>query len=299
MSFGKGIPLASGFDLGAKSPLDSRITVETLEERDLHVTGNRAYEGMLVFVTQEDTLYRYSKGEWKIIPTRDELVIKSSELDNDINFTTRDEVTYLIENDECTYIGSDMPENKDLIWFTSSYNDQQTPSYEDAIIKELFTSLRSLQQTVEGLQQAVVKLQEDVEYLKIYGGSGGIGGGGDEENKLSTLALEDGSLFLLEDGGLLLLENAIEQVQKALLLLEDGAEFLLEDGSSILLEKQDVIPTDEDLILLEDGSEMLLEDGSSILLEIQSTPTITDERLVLLENGGEMLLENEKNIILE
>lgn len=267
MSFGKGIPLATGFDLGAKSPLDSRITVDTLEERDLHVTENRAYEGMLVFVTQEDTLYRYSKGEWKIIPTRDELVIKASELDNDINFTTREEVNSLIADGECTYVGSAMPDNKDVIWFTSSYDDQPTTSYEDAIIRELFTSVRSLQQIVEGLQQAVVKLQEDVEYLKIYGGSGGSGGSDEDDNKLSTLTLEDGSLFLLEDGGLLLLEKTIEQVQNALLLLENGAEFLLEDGSSILLEKQDTVVTNGQLMLLENGGEMLLENGKNIILE--------------------------------
>ena len=29
-NFGKGIPLASGFDLGAKTPLDSRITVQNI-----------------------------------------------------------------------------------------------------------------------------------------------------------------------------------------------------------------------------------------------------------------------------
>ena len=48
MSFGNGIPLASGFDYGAKSPLDSRICVKTIAGRDEHVTANRAYEGMLV-----------------------------------------------------------------------------------------------------------------------------------------------------------------------------------------------------------------------------------------------------------
>ena len=48
--FGKGIALAGGFDLGAKAPLDSRLTVATIEERDAHVEGNRAYDGMLVFV---------------------------------------------------------------------------------------------------------------------------------------------------------------------------------------------------------------------------------------------------------
>ena len=57
--FGKGITLAGGFDLGAKAPLDSRDTVATIEERDLHVTGNRAYVGMLVFVEENQMTYQY------------------------------------------------------------------------------------------------------------------------------------------------------------------------------------------------------------------------------------------------
>lgn len=59
IEFGKGITLAGGFDLGAKAPLDSRITVATLADRDAHVTGNRAYEGMLVFVEENKVTYQY------------------------------------------------------------------------------------------------------------------------------------------------------------------------------------------------------------------------------------------------
>ena len=56
--FGKGIVLAGGFDLGAKAPLDSRDTVATIEERDLHITNNRAYIGMLVFVEENQKTYQ-------------------------------------------------------------------------------------------------------------------------------------------------------------------------------------------------------------------------------------------------
>ena len=52
--FGKGIGLAAGFDLGAQKPLDARIAVNTLAERDAHVTENRAYEGMIVYVAEND-----------------------------------------------------------------------------------------------------------------------------------------------------------------------------------------------------------------------------------------------------
>lgn len=62
--FGKGIPLASGFDLGAKKPLDSRNVVDTIEERDIHVLENRAYEGMVVYVKEEKKQYRYDGEKW-------------------------------------------------------------------------------------------------------------------------------------------------------------------------------------------------------------------------------------------
>lgn len=64
--YGKGITVASGFDLGAKSPLDSRIVVNTVEERDAHVTNNRAYDGMIVYVIEDKTTYQYLDGEWVI-----------------------------------------------------------------------------------------------------------------------------------------------------------------------------------------------------------------------------------------
>lgn len=62
--YGKGIVVASGFDLSAKSPLDSRSIVNTIAERDAHVTGNRAYPGMTVYVLEEQKEYRYTGTAW-------------------------------------------------------------------------------------------------------------------------------------------------------------------------------------------------------------------------------------------
>lgn len=70
--YGKGITVASGFDLGAKTPLDSRSVVNTIAQRDEHVTGNRVYEGMTVYVLEDKTTYQYVKTqddlgyEWKV-----------------------------------------------------------------------------------------------------------------------------------------------------------------------------------------------------------------------------------------
>ena len=63
-NFGKGIKITSGFDLSAKLPLDNRYIVKTLEERDSHVTNNRAYEGMKVYVLDEKKEYTYDGTEW-------------------------------------------------------------------------------------------------------------------------------------------------------------------------------------------------------------------------------------------
>jgi len=61
--FGKGIGVAAGFDLGAQKPLDARVAVNTIAERDAHVTNNRAYEGMLVYVAEANMTYQLVKGE--------------------------------------------------------------------------------------------------------------------------------------------------------------------------------------------------------------------------------------------
>ena len=61
--FGKGIGVAAGFDLGAQKPLDARVAVNTIAERDAHVENNRAYEGMLVYVAEAGMTYQLVKGE--------------------------------------------------------------------------------------------------------------------------------------------------------------------------------------------------------------------------------------------
>ena len=62
--FGKGIGVAAGFDLGAQKPLDARIAVNTIAERDAHVENNRAYEGMVVFVDETKLNYQLINGVW-------------------------------------------------------------------------------------------------------------------------------------------------------------------------------------------------------------------------------------------
>lgn len=62
-----GITVASGFKLQAKSALDPRLVVDTIEDRDALVTENGAYEGMLVYVKatkKKYTLKGTTNSDW-------------------------------------------------------------------------------------------------------------------------------------------------------------------------------------------------------------------------------------------
>ena len=63
-NFGKGIKVTSGFDLSAKAPLDNRTVVDTIAERNAHVTNNRAYPGLKVFVNSDKKEYMYDGNSW-------------------------------------------------------------------------------------------------------------------------------------------------------------------------------------------------------------------------------------------
>lgn len=142
-----------------------------------------------------------------------------------------DEVDVDIDLDsiDIAYVGENEPENENAIWFDSSEKNTINITYENPIIDEIFASIRTLQDQVK-------KLQEDVEYLKLYGGGGGSGNVPDNPNDEAIFALEDGGLFLLEDGGYLLLEESINKINDSILLLENGARLLFENGQDILLE---------------------------------------------------------------
>ncbi len=66
LNFGKGIPLTSGFDLGAKLPLDTRVVVETYSDLDEHVNKGRAFIGLVAYVKDRDENYQYTEGGWTL-----------------------------------------------------------------------------------------------------------------------------------------------------------------------------------------------------------------------------------------
>ena len=263
--FGKGIPLASGFDLGAKKPLDSRDVVDTIAERDAHVTENRAYEGMTVYVKEDKKVYRYDGQKWE------DCTVKIEDLDLS-DYYNKEEVDSKLENldidtEDCSYVGNDEPESEEVIWFadgTSSASSEM--NYDNPLIQELFSCINLL-------QEQILELRKDVEYLKIHGGGGSSGG--DEpivpdkpnvDTGVTSLLLEDGGLFLLEDGGLLTLENSVQTISDSIMLLEDGSSLLLENGGLFILENT-IQTINDSIMLLENGAKLLLENGSNIKLE--------------------------------
>ena len=91
--FGKGITVVSGFDLGAKAPVDSRYVVATLAERDEHVTKNRAYEGMLCYVEATKIIYRYNGTGWDEFGVTTATTITATGDVNDATATTGEGAT--------------------------------------------------------------------------------------------------------------------------------------------------------------------------------------------------------------
>lgn len=57
--FGKGITVASGFDL-AGSPVDSKYIVDNLSEAEEFVADGTAYEGMQIYCLEDKTIYVYN-----------------------------------------------------------------------------------------------------------------------------------------------------------------------------------------------------------------------------------------------
>lgn len=68
-AYGKGVVYTAPIDLGSMAPLDSRIAVQTVAERDAHITGNRAYVGMQVYVADDEKTYIYNGSTWDVLVT--------------------------------------------------------------------------------------------------------------------------------------------------------------------------------------------------------------------------------------
>lgn len=200
--------IGDNFKYLGKKFLDSRESFATLEDMK---KCTQVPNGFLTYCQEDGKRYEFNSS-------------------NNINELTGQWAEFVINQDtaDCYYMGVEEPDT-DKIWF---YNDRESSSteitYDNPLINELFTCIQSL-------QEQILQLQAEVEYLKINGGGGiPIEPPGEEEILDSCLLLEDGNFFELEDGGYLLLEEIL--VVDPILLLEDGSELLLENGCNILIE---------------------------------------------------------------
>ena len=66
LNFGKGIPLTTGFDLGAELPLDARVVVDTFSDLQEHVDAGRAFIGLVAYVKDRDENYQFTTNGWTL-----------------------------------------------------------------------------------------------------------------------------------------------------------------------------------------------------------------------------------------
>lgn len=83
--YGKGIKITTGFDLGAKAPLDHRSVVATIAERDALITKNIAYAGMIVFVEEDKKTYQYDGATWAAFADAAEVAGSAAELQAEVD----------------------------------------------------------------------------------------------------------------------------------------------------------------------------------------------------------------------
>lgn len=170
-NFGKGIALATGFDLGAASALDSRATVKTIAERDEHVTSNRAYEGMLVFVEEDKKTYQYVDGTWEEFGFNNEKFVnnvvdslESTDTDKALSANQGkvlkglvDDVTSKVDT---SLEGLDDTPVAEAIEEAYTAAVEASKSYTDEKIEEVNQAHKELESKVDANEEAIEELKE-------------------------------------------------------------------------------------------------------------------------------------------
>lgn len=310
--FGQGIPLASNFDLGAKIPLDSRITVGTIEERDEHITKNRVYEGMQVYVEETKKTYFYSNGEWKVLASEeyvDKTILQSGGVTEEVleGYAKKEEIpvrTSDLENDSK---------------FTSE-------GYVQAITNEVEKKIDNVETTLD--EKKADREHEHEQYLTRddigdldldnLGGKDCYYVGETEPEDDEKIWFDNDSLGSSEitiDNPLVnellnivkALQSTVDELKEEVKDLRKEVEYLKENGVVVPPDDDDDDEDDETNIScleLEEGGLFLLEDGGYFLLEESedddddkeedksSYLELENDGLFLLEDGGHILLES-------
>lgn len=206
--------VGDNFKYGGRKFLDDRESFDTLEAMKNY---NKVPDGFITYCKENGKRYEFNSSN--II---DELTGQWTEFSVNLD----------IDTDEIYYIGTETPEDESDIWFDPGTQESSSNiTIDNPLIAELFSCIAMM-------QKQIFELQEEVEYLKLYGGNGGSTKPEKPDSDSTDLffLLEDGSYFELEDGGFLIMEEERPVTSKSAIMLEDGASFLLEDGGLLILE---------------------------------------------------------------
>ena len=322
-NFGKGITVASGFDLGAKTPLDSRLVVNTIEELSEHIENNRAYEGMIVYVIEKRKFYTYINSSWNELSTSG---------------------TGGSGGDGYIHVGLDLPPTNEYVWIDTStpskivitdYSERLKLKYLEALILTMLR-LEGLSEKINLIEKNINEISSD-NYEKIINFKTTLSA---TKNKIQTLSddikniylqLSENSLDIASIKGeikklrkevkstVFLLIDFNDEIMRVLdgelkfndsgdgdndniitnnasILTEDGVALLTEDGLLILADGIEEIILPNNAIITESGNPLLTESGLILLAdEIDKNETLVDA--ILTELGYVLMTENGKQIL--
>lgn len=288
--YGKGITVASGFDLGAKAPLDSRSVVNTIAERDAHVTNNRAYEGMIVYVIEDKKTYQYTGTEWK------ELVGSGEN-------TGEETPSYGNAN---IHIGNEAPSDTSYLWIdTSAPNNLEEFDYKERIKLKYIEMLDNVVTKLNNTENQFYLVENEINKIS----SANAVKASEFRVTLATMrqalanlrARINSTISNIRNNGdieaLKLTARELREEMKSLLfgLSDFGDEImrLLDSEISVDLEVEE---TDSNTLLTENGLIILTESGLSLLADgITSSIILVDA--ILTELGEVLLTEEGKQLL--
>ena len=327
MSYGNGINVASGFDLGAKSPLDSRNVAETIAERDENVTNNRAYEGMIVYVKENKTTYQYVNNEWIIfgsntssdnVYTKEEInEIKRILEEKDLELSQKiDKINEYLANGGGTtsggsgvFVGENPPIDTNMIWIDSTTPYNLNPNnYEDRLknnyimmLNNSYNKITSIEEGLTTLQNAISKITNpennqkiedfNIELNSLIENSGLI------KNKLtnSKLSIINNKLSSSSKSDA---KKARKEVKSFIYSLYDLKHRIMQviDSERITIviteePSKPPITTVDNCLLTEDGFTLLTEDGLMLIVDKDTTQQLTAPN-ILTELGLNILTED-------
>ena len=221
--FGKGITVASGFDLSAKSPLDTREVVETFSDLADHVVNNRAYDGMLCYVKEDKVTYQYIDSEWKVFG------VDLSNVGENTNLIVDNLNSILINASLSANQGRVLREMIDDIKINYSTKEEVAQleirvNNKDAEIMDLFNNINQF------LPKKISFFENDAEYLTE----------GDLEETLKHITIPAKTSDLINDAGYVTQEN-IDEVIKTVPVktsqLENDAGYVTEENINSFINK--------------------------------------------------------------